>query len=91
MGRREQDYDSLLFGAPMLVRFSLYLGKEFLRVKARSGPSFPKPSSSNDCLKAGAHPRGTRDLAILVGTDFNDGIRDRTEEALKLVQQHGAN
>ena len=44
-GAASKDYDTLLFGAPRLVRFVTILGKEFLPSAGRSGRSCQRSSS----------------------------------------------
>jgi flap endonuclease-1 len=87
-----KDYDSLLFGASRLVRFITISGKEFLPSRGTFRPIEPELIDLDRFLQA---LRITRtqliDLAILVGTDFNEGVRGiGPKKALKLVQDHGA-
>ena len=87
-----KDYDSLLFGASRLVRFITISGKEFLPSRGTFRPIEPELIDLERFLQA---LRITRtqliDLAILVGTDFNDGVKGiGPKKALKLVQDHGA-
>ncbi|UCE29147.1 MAG: flap endonuclease-1 [Candidatus Bathyarchaeota archaeon] len=86
-----RDYDSLLFGAPRLVRYLTISGKEFLPSKGVSRPLKPELV---DLRKLLFHHKLTRekliDLAILIGTDFNDGVKGiGTKTALKLVKKYG--
>jgi flap endonuclease-1 len=86
-----KDYDSLLFGAPRLLRFLTLSGKEFLPSQGTFRPIVPELIELDRLLE---HWRITReqlvDLAILVGTDFNEGIKGiGPKKALKLVQQYG--
>jgi flap endonuclease-1 len=71
-----KDYDSLLFGASRLVRFITISGKEFLPSRGTFRPIEPELIDLERFLQA---LRITRtqliDLAILVGTDFNDGVK----------------
>jgi flap endonuclease-1 len=86
-----KDYDSLLFGAPRLVRFLTISGKEFLPSQGTFRPIVPE-TIELDRLLAGWNitREGLIDLAILVGTDFNEGIKGvGPKKALKLVQEHG--
>lgn len=86
-----KDYDSLLFGAPRLVRFLTISGKEFLPSQNVFRPIVPEVIEL-DRLLAGWHidREALVDLALLVGTDFNEGIKGiGPKKALKLVQQHG--
>lgn len=86
-----KDYDTLLFGAPRLVRFLTVSGKEFLPSQGTFRPIVPEIIELDRQL---AEWRITReqlvDVAILIGTDFNDGITGiGPKKALKLVQRHG--
>ena len=86
-----KDYDSLLFGAPRLVRFLTISGKEFLPSQGTFRPIVPEVLDLASLL---ASWRITReqlvDLAILVGTDFTAGVHGiGPKKALRLVQQHG--
>ncbi len=87
-----KDYDSLLFGTPRLLRFLTLTGREFLPSKGEFRPITPELIETGAQL---AHHGISRDqlidLAILIGTDFNDGIKGiGPAKALKLVKAHGA-
>ncbi|MCK4476742.1 MAG: hypothetical protein KAU16_08455, partial [Methanophagales archaeon] len=75
-----QDYDSLLFGAPVMIR----------NLSAARKKTLPEVIE----LKTLEEKHGiTRvefvDLAILVGTDFNPGIKGiGVKRALKLIKKH---
>ena len=86
-----KDYDTLLFGAPRLVRFLTISGKEFLPSKGTSRPIVPETIDLDAQLERWQISReGLIDLAILVGTDFNEGVRGiGPKKALKLVQEYG--
>ena len=86
-----KDYDSLLFGAPRLVRFLTISGKEFLPSQGTFRPIVPETIELDRLLEGWSITRESLiDLAILVGTDFNDGVKGiGPKKALKLVQQHG--
>jgi flap endonuclease-1 len=86
-----KDYDSLLFGASKLLRFLTISGKEFLPSQGIFRPIVPELIELDALL---AHYGVTRqqlvDLAILVGTDFNEGVKGiGPKKALKLVQEFG--
>src|SRR4030095_4458909 len=86
-----KDYDCLLFGAPRLLRFLTISGKEFLPSTASFRPITPELI---DAVRMLQHYGVTReqliDLAILVGTDFNEGIKGiGPKKALKLVLDFG--
>lgn len=86
-----KDYDSLLFGAPRLVRFLTISGREFLPSQGTFRPLVPETIELDRLLGLwGITRESLVDLAILVGTDFNDGIKGiGPKKALKLVQQFG--
>jgi len=87
-----KDYDTLLFGAPRHLRFLTVSGKEFLPSKGVFRPIVPGVIELGDQLARWQITReGLIDLALLVGTDFNDGIKGiGPKKALALVQKHGA-
>jgi len=87
-----RDYDSVLFGSPRLVRYVTISGKEFLPSKGVARPLIPELIELRKLLES---LRITReqliDLAILVGTDFNKGIKGvGPKTALKLIRAHGS-
>jgi len=86
-----KDYDSLLFGAPRLVRFLGIAGKEFLPSQGTFRPIVPERIDLARLLDLLRIDReGLIDLALLVGTDFNEGVKGiGPKKALKLVQAHG--
>jgi flap endonuclease-1 len=86
-----KDYDSLLFGAPRLMRFLTISGKEFLPSQGTFRPIVPETIELDALLAGwGIGREQLVDLAILVGTDFNDGIKGiGPKKALKLVQRYG--
>jgi len=86
-----RDYDTLLFGSPRLVRYLTVSGQEFLPSKRISRPLKPELVELSSFL---GHHGITReqfvDLAIVAGTDFNEGIRGiGPKTALKLIKRHG--
>ena len=87
-----KDYDSLLFGAPRVVRFLSISGREFLPSQGTFRPIVPEVIESDHLLATLSITREQLiDLGILVGTDFNDGIKGiGPKKALKLVQQYGS-
>ncbi len=87
-----RDYDSLLFGAPRLVRYLTIQGQEWLPSKGRARRLEPELIELDEFL---SHHDISReqlvDLAILVGTDFNQGVKGvGPKTALKLVKQHSS-
>ena len=87
-----KDYDSLLFGAPRVVRFLTVSGKEFLPSQGAFRPIVPELIDLDHLLQTLSITREQLiDLGILVGTDFNDGIKGvGPKKALKLVQRYGS-
>jgi flap endonuclease-1 len=87
-----KDYDCLLFGAPRLVRFLTISGKEFLPRTGTSRPIRPELIDLHRMLEALGITRDQLvDLGILVGTDFNAGIKGiGPKKALALLKRHGA-
>jgi len=86
-----KDYDSLLFGAPRLVRFLSISGREWLPSKGRARKVYPELIELDKFLgHLGINREQLIDLGILVGTDFNDGIKGvGPKTALKLVRKYG--
>ncbi|HWG91257.1 MAG TPA: flap endonuclease-1 [Candidatus Thermoplasmatota archaeon] len=86
-----QDYDSLLFGAPRLLRNLSVTGKRKLPGKNVSVEVEPHLLELEPCL---SELEITREqlvaIGILVGTDYNPGIKGvGPKKGLKLVKQHG--
>jgi flap endonuclease-1 len=86
-----KDYDTLLFGAPRLLRFLTISGKEFLPSQGTFRPLVPEMLDLSAQLERwGIDREGLIDLALLVGGDFNTGVSGiGPKKALKLVQEHG--
>ncbi len=87
-----KDYDSLLFGSPILARYLTITGKEYLPAQRRMRPLVPELIKLSENLKLLNLTREQLvDVAILVGTDFNQGVKGiGPKTALKLMQKHGA-
>jgi len=82
-----QDYDTLLFGAPVLVRNLTVSGRR--KIRGRTVSINPERIILSDLL-IGIHLTREQliDIGILVGTDFNDGVAGiGAKTALKLVQK----
>jgi flap endonuclease-1 len=78
-----EDYDSLLFGAPRLVRG--------LAARARAGKAPGAQVIDRDALLAQLGVTGDELIliGIIVGTDFNEGARGYgPKKALKIVREH---
>lgn len=87
-----KDYDSLLFGAPRLARFVGVGSREFLPSRGVSRPVSPELIELESWLATiGLRREQLVDLAILVGTDFNEGIPGvGPKRALKLIREFGS-
>ena len=86
-----QDFDSLLFGAPRLVRNLTISGRRRMPGKDESKEVTPEVIHLDKVL---SDTRLTRDqlidLCILMGTDFNEGVMGiGPKKGLKLIQEHG--
>jgi flap endonuclease-1 len=87
-----QDYDSLLFGAPLLLRNVTISGRRKLPSKNIYVDIVPEMISLSEAIKGlGISYEQLIDVGILIGTDFNpDGIKGLgPKTALKLIKQHG--
>ena len=75
-----QDYDCLLFGAPVMVR----------NLSAPRRKAQPELIAFNDLTeKYGIIRQELVDIAILIGTDFNPGLKGiGVKRALKLIKKH---
>jgi len=87
-----KDYDCLLFGAPRLLRFLTISGKEFLPGKGAFRAITPELIDTAALLHHYAITREQLiDIAILIGTDFNEGVKGiGPKKALKLVSDFGS-
>jgi flap endonuclease-1 len=86
------DYDSLLFGTPRLIRYLTVHGKEYLPSKGVSRPLKPELIVLEQFLKKQGISRGQLiDMAIMAGTDFNKGVRGiGPKTALRLIKEYGS-
>ncbi|HDD60195.1 MAG: flap endonuclease-1 [Thermoplasmata archaeon] len=87
-----QDYDSLLFGAPRLLRNLALSGKRKLPGRSIYVEVHPELILLEKVLKELEITREQLiDLAILVGTDFNPGVKGvGPKTALKLIKKYGS-
>jgi flap endonuclease-1 len=87
-----RDYDSVLFGSPRLVRYVTISGQEFLPSKGIGRPLIPELIELQQLLMTlGISREQLIDVALLVGTDFNQGVRGvGPKTALKLIKNHGS-
>lgn len=85
-----QDFDSLLFGAPILIRNMTITGRRKLPRRHTYINVEPEEIDMIRCLKQLNVTREQLvDIAILIGTDFNEGIRGiGPKTALKLIKKH---
>jgi len=76
-----QDYDCILFGAPRMVK----------NLTISGGQASPELIQLNKILKnLDVTRQQLVDLAIMVGTDFNQGIKGiGAKKGLKLIKKHG--
>jgi flap endonuclease-1 len=87
-----QDYDSLLFGAPQLLRNVTISGRRKLPGKNVYIEVQPETVELSRVLRElNINHEQLIDVGILVGTDFNpDGVKGiGPKTALKLIQKHG--
>jgi len=88
-----QDYDSLLFGAPRLLRNVTISGRRKLPSKNVYVEVVPEIVNLEQVLKnCGITYEQLIDIGILIGTDFNpEGIKGLgPKTALKLIKKHGS-
>lgn len=87
-----QDFDSLLFGSPVLVRNLTITGRRKLPRKQIYVNIEPERMELLEVLKAlGIGREQLVEMCILMGTDFNEGIHGiGPKKALKLIQENGS-
>ncbi|MGC8936763.1 MAG: flap endonuclease-1 [Candidatus Methanomethylicaceae archaeon] len=88
-----QDYDSLLFGAPRLVRNLTISGRRKLPNKPVYIDIEPEMIKLDDLLRSLNISRDQLiDIGIMLGTDFNpDGFKGiGPKKALKIIEEHGS-
>ncbi len=86
-----QDFDSLLFGTPVLVRNLTISGRRKMPRRDVYVTVTPEVIELEASLAAnGITLEQLVDIAILVGTDFNRGVRGiGAKTGLKLIKKHG--
>jgi flap endonuclease-1 len=91
-GTSSQDFDPLLLGCPMLVRNLAVTGRRKMPRKEMYVEVNPEIIDLQyNRVELGISREQLVDLAILVGTDFNDGVRGiGPKKALGLVRTHGS-
>ena len=84
-----QDFDSFLFGSPRLLRNITITGKRKIPRQNRYITVHPEIALLKDALKElNINREQLIDIGILVGTDFNEGIKGiGPKKALKLVTE----
>jgi flap endonuclease-1 len=87
-----QDYDSILFGSPRLVRNIVISGRRKLPSKNIYVKIEPELVDSAESLKTiGVTREQLIEIALILGTDFNPGIKGiGPKTALKLVKNYGS-
>ncbi len=87
-----QDFDTLLFGAPRLVRNLTLAGRRKMPRRNVYVDVVPELLTMEDVLaELGLDREQLVDLCVLVGTDFNDGIKGiGPKKALKLLREFGS-
>jgi len=86
-----RDFDSLLFGSPRLVRYVTIQGTEFLPSKGVVRRLKPEVIELQRTLAHLGLTRGQLvDVAILLGTDFNEGVKGvGPVKAVRLIKAYG--
>ena len=86
-----QDYDSLLFGAPVLVKNLALTGRRKLPGKPVYVDVHPEEIRLDEVLGAlGVTREQLVDMGILMGTDFNEGVPGiGPKRSLALLRKHG--
>lgn len=86
-----QDFDCLLIGAPVLIRNLTSSSKRKLPGKKAYAPVQPERIYLNHTLdKLGISQKQLVDMAILIGTDFNEGIKGiGPKKSLNLIKKNG--
>jgi flap endonuclease-1 len=86
-----QDFDCLLVGSPILVRNLTSSGRRKLPGKEAYAKVFPKQIRLKSNLKTlGITQKQLVDMAILIGTDFNEGIKGiGPKKSLQMIKKAG--
>jgi flap endonuclease-1 len=86
-----RDYDTLLYGSPRLVRNLAIRSTEFYPSKGYSKVLKPELIEVEEALsRLGVTREQLIDIAILVGTDFNKGVKGiGPKKALQLIRKYG--
>ncbi len=86
-----QDFDCLLIGSPVLIRNLTSSSKRKLPGKKAYTPIHPERIYLNQALdRLGISRKQLVDMAILMGTDFNEGIKGiGPKKSLDLIKKNG--
>lgn len=86
-----QDYDSLLFGSPLLVRNLAIAGRRKLPRKLQYVDIVPEMIDLEESLRGeGITRKQLIIMGLMIGTDYNDGIMGiGPKKALELAKKHG--
>lgn len=86
-----QDYDSLLFGAPVLLRNISITGRRKVAGKERYITIQPEKIVLKEVLESlGIDRKKLIYMALLLGTDFNEGVRGvGPKTAIKILKKYG--
>jgi len=86
-----QDYDCLLIGSPILIRNLTSSGRRKLPGKEAYKKVYPKQIRLKINLKTlGITHKQLVDMAILIGTDYNDGVkRIGPKRSLQMIKKAG--
>ncbi len=87
-----RDFDSLLFGTPRLLRYLTLTGRKRLPSKGTTVPLKPELIDLHKVLgENGITREQLVDMALLIGTDFNEGIPQvGPKTALKLIRENNS-
>jgi len=86
-----QDFDCLLVGSPLLIRNLTLSGRRKLPGKEKYVKVYPNQIRLEPNLKSlGISHKQLVDMAILIGTDFNDGVKGiGPKKSLNLIRKMG--
>ena len=87
-----QDFDSILFGAPLLVRNMTITGRRKVPGKQIYRDVKTELIDSKQMLESlGVTREQLVDVCMMIGTDFNTGVQGiGPKKGLKLIQKHGS-
>ncbi|MCD6480734.1 MAG: flap endonuclease-1 [Thermoplasmata archaeon] len=87
-----QDFDALLFGAPLLVRNVAITGRRKMPNRQVWVDVYPEEISLDATLEENGITREQLvDMAIMIGTDFNEGVKGiGPKKALNLIKKYGS-